>query len=58
VAKPMIFDLTVVGEPTRARATAELALVDRRFNVSWSDEWNAITERGNNVANAVAGAMA
>ena len=58
MAKTLIFHLTVVGEPARAKATAEQALVDRRFKVSWSDDWNAVAERGNKVTNAVAGAMA
>ena len=58
MAKTMIFNLTVVGDPARAKATAEHALVERRFKVTWSDDWNAVAERGNKLANAVAGAMA
>ncbi len=58
MAKSVIFSLTVVGDSARAKATAEQALVDRQFRVNWTDDWSAIAERGNKVANALAGAMA
>jgi hypothetical protein len=51
-------DFLVVGDPTRARATIEEALVARKFKVAWSDDWNAVAERGSKVANAIAGAFA
>ncbi len=56
--KSAIFSVTVLGDSARAKATAEQALVDRRFKVSWTDDWSAIAERGSKVANALAGAMA
>jgi hypothetical protein len=58
MAKTKSVSFTVVGDAARARATAGQALEARRFRVSWSDEWNAVAERGNKVANALAGAMA
>jgi hypothetical protein len=58
MAKTMIFSLTVIGDSARAKATAEQALLDRKFKVNWTDDWTAIAERGNKVANALAGAMA
>ena len=51
-------DFLVVGDPVRARATIEEALVARKFKVNWIDEWTAIAERGSKVANALAGALA
>jgi hypothetical protein len=52
------FDFLVVGDPVRARATIEEALVARKFRVAWSDDWTASAERGSKVANAIAGALA
>jgi hypothetical protein len=52
------FDFLVVGDPVRARATIEDALVARKFKVAWSDDWTASAERGSKVANAIAGALA
>jgi hypothetical protein len=51
-------DFTVTGDPTTAKATAEAALVERRFKVSWNDQWTGVAERGNRVANVLAGAIA
>jgi hypothetical protein len=51
------FDLTVVGDPSRAKATVERALVDRGFRVIWSGDWNAIAVRGTKIANVFAGAL-
>ncbi len=58
MAKTKSVNFTVVGDAARARATAEQALEARRFKVSWSDDWNAVAERGNKIANALAGAAA
>jgi len=51
-------DFLVTGDPVTARATAEEALVARKFQVTWSDEWTAIAERGSKVANMFVGALA
>ncbi|HEX3540314.1 MAG TPA: hypothetical protein VHT75_07695 [Acidimicrobiales bacterium] len=51
-------DFVVTGDPGMARATAERALVERRFTVTWNDDWTGTAERGNKVANALAGALA
>jgi hypothetical protein len=52
------FDFLVVGDPVKARATIEEALVARKFKVKWSDDWTATAERGSKLANAIAGAFA
>src|ERR1022692_3835275 len=51
-------DFLVLGDPVKARATIEEALVARKFKVTWSDDWTATAERGSKVANALAGALA
>lgn len=51
-------DFLVTGDPGRARATAEKALIDRKFSVHWTDDWTATAERGNKALNVVAGALA
>ncbi len=51
-------DFLVTGDPARARATAEKALIDRKFKVAWTDDWSATAERGNKALNVVAGALA
>ena len=51
-------DFLVTGDPATARATAEQALVARKFRVTWADEWTGTAERGSKVANLVAGALA
>jgi hypothetical protein len=51
-------DFLVTGDPAAARATAEQALLARRFRVVWHDDWTATAERGSQVANAFAGAFA
>jgi hypothetical protein len=51
-------DFSVTGDPTTARATAERALVDRKFKVTWLDEWSGQAERGSRVANVLLGALA
>jgi hypothetical protein len=58
VAATKYFDFLVIGDPVRARATIEEALVARKFKVKWSDDWTATAERGSKVANALAGALA
>ena len=51
-------DFVVTGDPARAAATAEQALVARKFGVTWTDGWTATSERGSKVANVIAGAAA
>ncbi len=51
-------DFLVIGDPGRARATAQQALEARKFKVNWADDWTATAERGSKVANAIAGAAA
>jgi hypothetical protein len=58
MAKLKSVNLTVVGDAARARATVAQALEARKFQVQWSDDWNAVAERGSKVANAIAGAFA
>ena len=52
------FDLTLTGDPARAKATVQTALEARKFTLGWSDHWTATAERGSKVANALAGAFA
>ena len=58
MAKIRGYEFTLVGDPSRVRATAQQALETRKFRVTWNDEWTATAERGNKVANAFAGAAA
>ncbi len=58
MAKTNYVNLTVVGDAGTAKATAAQALEARKFRVTWSDDWNATAERGNKLANALAGAAA
>jgi hypothetical protein len=58
MAKTQFVTFTVVGDAARARATVAAALEGRKFRVNWTDDWNAVAERGNKVANAFAGAAA
>jgi hypothetical protein len=51
-------DFVVTGDPGSARATSERALIERKFKVTWQDEWSGTAERGSKVANALAGALA
>ena len=51
-------DFKVTGDPTMARATAERALADRKFKITWTDDWSGVAERGNKVANLIVGALA
>ena len=46
------------GDPARAKSTAIAALQARKFEITWSDEWSAVAERGSKTANVLAGAMA
>jgi hypothetical protein len=52
------YDFTLQGDPTRVRATVQQALETRKFRIAWVDDWTATAERGNKVANALAGAAA
>jgi hypothetical protein len=51
-------DFTLQGDPARVRSTVQQALEARKFRLMWHDEWTATAERGNRVANALAGAAA
>jgi hypothetical protein len=53
-----IAEFTVAGDASRAKATVIDALQTRKFRFTWSGEWDAIAERGNKIANALAGAFA
>ena len=53
-----LIDFLVTGDPAAARATAEQALVARKFRVTWHDDWTATAERGSATMNALAGALA
>lgn len=52
------FELSLTGDPARAKATVQQALEQRKFKVAWADEWTGTAERGNKVANALLGAFA
>jgi hypothetical protein len=58
MAPTKYIDFTVTSDPIKAAATAEQALVARKFGVTWQDGWTATAERGSKVANAIAGAAA
>jgi hypothetical protein len=51
-------EFVLIGDPARAKATAAQALEARKFKLSWHDDWSATAERGNKIANALAGAAA
>lgn len=51
-------DFIVMGDAGRAKATVVDALQSRKFRLTWASEWDGIAERGNKVANALAGAFA
>lgn len=51
-------DFVVSGDPRAARATAERALMDRKFQVTWHDDWTGTAERGSKVANFLVGTLA
>jgi hypothetical protein len=53
-----LIDFLVTGDPAAARATAEQALVARKFRVTWHEDWTATAERGSATMNALAGALA
>ena len=46
MATTKYIDFTVTGDPVRTAATAEQALVARKFGVTWQDGWTATAERG------------
>jgi hypothetical protein len=58
VPKAQGYDFTLQGDPVHAKDTVHDALVARKFRLTWHDDWTATAERGNKVANAVAGAAA
>lgn len=51
-------DFIVVGDAGRAKATVVDALQSRKFRLTWASEWDGIAERGNKIANVLAGAFA
>ena len=51
-------EFSVSGDASKAKATVTDALVSRKFRLKWSTDWEAIAERGNKVANMLAGALA
>ena len=58
MAKTKYVSFTVIGDAATARNTVAAALEARRFRLTWDDDWTATAERGNKVANALAGAAA
>src|SRR3954449_8965351 len=58
MAKVQGYDFTLQGDPAHARITVQQALEGRKFRLTWADDWTAVAERGNKVANAFAGAAA
>ncbi|MEZ5271148.1 MAG: hypothetical protein R2694_02400 [Ilumatobacteraceae bacterium] len=48
----------VAGDANRAKATVVEALQNRKFRLTWNGDWDAVAERGNKVANVLAGAFA
>ena len=46
MASPKNLDFVVTGDSVRAKATAEQALVARKFRVTWQDDWAGLAERG------------
>src|SRR5215218_3439159 len=58
MAKVQGYDFTLQGDPAHARITVQQALEGRKFHLTWADDWTAVAERGNKVANAFAGAAA
>jgi hypothetical protein len=51
-------DIVIRCEPDAGRQAATSALESRKFRLDWKDEWSATAERGNKIANALAGALA
>jgi hypothetical protein len=51
-------EFVVTGDANRAKATVIEALESRKFRLTWSSDWDAFAERGNKVANVLAGAFA
>ena len=51
-------DFVVTGDPGTARTTVERALAQRKFRMTWLDDWTGIAERGSKVAYALLGAFA
>ena len=51
-------EFVVVGDPQRAKATVSAALQERKFTLTWTDEWTGVAERGSKVANVLGGVFA
>ena len=51
-------DFVVSGDPQAARATVERALGERKFRITWQDDWSGVAERGSKVANFMVGTFA
>ena len=51
-------EFVVTGDANRAKSTVIEALELRKFRLTWSSDWDAMAERGNKVAYALAGAFA
>lgn len=51
-------DIVIRCEPAAAKEAATSALESRKFRINWKDDWTAVAERGNKIANALAGAFA
>jgi hypothetical protein len=51
-------DVAVRLDAASAKQRAEQELASRKFRVKWENEWYAVAEKGNKIANAFLGAMA
>jgi hypothetical protein len=51
-------DFYLSGDPGSARTTVEEALRERKFQVSWEDDWSGIAVRGKKGVNIALGAIA
>lgn len=51
-------EYVLTGDPARAKQTSIDALAQRNFRITWSDDWTAVAEKGNKIANALLGAFA
>ncbi len=51
-------DVAVRLDAAAARDRAAQELAARKFKVAWKEDWYAVAERGNKIANAFVGALA
>src|SRR5215212_11001692 len=51
-------EITVAGDPSRARATVVQALEGRGFTFAWHDEWSGTAEKGSKTKQMVLGGFA